>query len=218
MQRLTNPMTVSELVLELFTDEQMTIKKGKVIEAAIELFSINGYMATTTKEIAKKAGVAEGTIFKHYQMKSDLLNTIIAKTVTLIKQNVQYYLLDCQYNSLEEFISSIVERSCFFVKRYYPVVKIFAEEVIFQRTIQEPLYKELFVFINERLKGMILQFREAGEIKELEPEAAQKRIVMTMLGLFTNSFLLLKMENPDESVIENTVDFLMDGLKARRYV
>lgn len=211
-------MTVSELVLELFTDEQMTIKEGKVIEAAIELFSINGYMATTTKEIAKKAGVAEGTIFKHYQTKSDLLNTIIAKTVTLIKQNVQYYLLAGQYNSLEDFISTIIKRSCFFVKRYYPVVKIFAEEVIFQRTIQEPIHKELFVLINERIKRMILQFKEAGEIMELEPEAAQKRIVMTMLGLFTNSFFLLKMENPDESVIQNTVDFLMDGLKARRYV
>lgn len=53
-----------------FEDEEgLTEKQKKIIIAAIESFSEKGYAATSTSEIAKKAGVAEGTIFRHYKTK-----------------------------------------------------------------------------------------------------------------------------------------------------
>lgn len=48
---------------------QFSEKQLKILEAAVEMFAEKGYAATSTSEIAKKAGVAEGTIFRHYKTK-----------------------------------------------------------------------------------------------------------------------------------------------------
>lgn len=43
-----------------------------ILKAALELFSQKGFYQATTKEIARKAGVAEGTIFNYFPTKEDL--------------------------------------------------------------------------------------------------------------------------------------------------
>ncbi len=47
--------------------------RQKLIRAALELFTTIGFRATTTPEIAAKAEVAEGTIYRHFTGKEDLL-------------------------------------------------------------------------------------------------------------------------------------------------
>jgi TetR/AcrR family transcriptional regulator, repressor of fatR-cypB operon len=47
--------------------------RQKLIRAGLELFTTIGFRATTTPEIAARAGVAEGTIYRHFSGKEDLL-------------------------------------------------------------------------------------------------------------------------------------------------
>ena len=48
--------------------------RDRLLEAARELFTTTGYHSTTTPILAKKAGVAEGTIYRHFPSKQALLN------------------------------------------------------------------------------------------------------------------------------------------------
>ena len=54
----------------------MTSKKENILNAALELFALEGYYATSTSAIAKKAGVSEGLIFRHFKNKEGLLEAI----------------------------------------------------------------------------------------------------------------------------------------------
>ena len=47
--------------------------RQRLLRAALELFTTIGFRATTTPEIAAHAGVAEGTIYRHFSGKEDLL-------------------------------------------------------------------------------------------------------------------------------------------------
>src|SRR4051794_38999386 len=69
---------VAEMLRVNDSDTKMTDKQIKIIKAAVETFSEKGYAASSTSEIAQKAGVAEGTIFRHYKTKKDLLLSIVA--------------------------------------------------------------------------------------------------------------------------------------------
>ena len=48
--------------------------RDRLLEAARDLFTTTGYHTTTTPILAKRAGVAEGTIYRHFPSKQALLN------------------------------------------------------------------------------------------------------------------------------------------------
>ncbi len=50
--------------------------RQRLLRAGIELFTTRGYQGTTTPLIARKAGVAEGTIYRHFTGKRDLWNEL----------------------------------------------------------------------------------------------------------------------------------------------
>lgn len=49
-----------------------TTKKELMDKAAIELFACKGLSGTTIKDIAKKAGVTEGALYRHYASKEEM--------------------------------------------------------------------------------------------------------------------------------------------------
>jgi len=58
--------------------------RNRLVRAALELFTTQGYHASTTPQIAAKAGVAEGTIYRHFESKEHLLNELFRAAVRLL--------------------------------------------------------------------------------------------------------------------------------------
>jgi len=52
------------------------LTRQRLIRSALELFTTRGYHDTTTAQIAKKAGIAEGTIYRHFASKQQLVNEL----------------------------------------------------------------------------------------------------------------------------------------------
>jgi AcrR family transcriptional regulator len=46
--------------------------RKRIVTAALHLFQTKGFEATTTKAIARKAGIAEGTVFNYFKTKEDI--------------------------------------------------------------------------------------------------------------------------------------------------
>ena len=55
--------------------------REKIIYEALSLFSIQGYDATTIREIASAVGIKESSIYNHFENKQDILNKIIDETL-----------------------------------------------------------------------------------------------------------------------------------------
>src|SRR5438034_11458236 len=68
------------------------LTRQRLARAALEHFTTRGYETTTTAEIAKKAGVSEGAIYRHFTGKQELLNDLYrasARWATEVLQQVE---------------------------------------------------------------------------------------------------------------------------------
>ena len=111
MTKKTSPSFVQNKVA---SSDNVTCKKSlsrissqnAILEAATSIFAQKGYDGTTTKEIAVKAGCAEGLIFKYFKDKQNLFSAIIEKwfeaSIQQLKKLKQYP------DSLEDELSEII--------------------------------------------------------------------------------------------------------------
>jgi len=59
-----------------------------ILSASLELFARQGFSATTTDAIARKAGVSKGLIFTHFKTKEDILMTIFQEEILRLIPNI----------------------------------------------------------------------------------------------------------------------------------
>lgn len=65
----------------------------KIVTTALKLFVQNGFHGTPTSKIAKEAGVANGTLFHHYQTKEDLIVSSYFYVKRKMGEYIEQYLL-----------------------------------------------------------------------------------------------------------------------------
>ena len=58
-----------------------TKRKGAILSTASRLFAEKGYGNATTSEIAREAGVAEGTLYHHFGSKDGIFLTLFDETM-----------------------------------------------------------------------------------------------------------------------------------------
>jgi AcrR family transcriptional regulator len=58
--------------MSLIKDRNKNSTQDRIVEAAVQLFSRQGFNGSSTSEIARLAGVSEVTVFRHFHRKKDL--------------------------------------------------------------------------------------------------------------------------------------------------
>lgn len=117
---------------QLFTN--FTAKQKLIIIAAIEVFAEKGYAAASTKEIALRAGVAEGNIYSRFTNKRGLLNAIIAPVLSqMFLDELDDFIksrLHQDYVSLETFLTVLIKDRVTFLKDNAQIIKIVLSELL----------------------------------------------------------------------------------------
>src|ERR1700674_2524022 len=74
---------------------QPQTKRERILRAATDVFAQNGYFNAKVSDVAKSAGVADGTIYLYFDGKEDIL-------ITIFREHTRNYL-----QSLERDLSTI---------------------------------------------------------------------------------------------------------------
>ncbi|GGB60602.1 TetR/AcrR family transcriptional regulator [Fictibacillus barbaricus] len=217
-------MSDSEWITELIndTDTTMSEKQRKILEAAIDTFSEKGYAGSSTSEIAKKAGVAEGTIFRHYKTKKDLLLSIVTPTIARFAapffiKTFTKEVFENEYEHYEDFLRVIAKNRLEFVRKHFPILKIFIQEIAFHDELREPFQQLFTEHVYQKFKKIIEHFQEKGEIIDLPPETIMRMSASSIIGYILPRFLLFpEKEWDDDKEIDQLVEFILYGLSGKR--
>jgi len=126
--------------------DRITDKQKAIIKSAVELFSEKGYAATSTREIAKKAGVSEASIFKLFPTKKDLMLWITERIIDtalfpMITSGIPE-LLEKKFKNREEFLAAFLQNRIALMQEGVPLFKIIIQEIPFQPEIRAMLFKQ----------------------------------------------------------------------------
>ena len=81
--------------------EQQTSRR--IRQAAQHLFATQGYERTTTKQLAEASGVAEGTLFRHFENKQAIWSAVATEGWDILLSDLLATL--CEVSSYEDIVS-----------------------------------------------------------------------------------------------------------------
>ncbi|WP_152395309.1 TetR/AcrR family transcriptional regulator [Paenibacillus guangzhouensis] len=196
-----------------------TAKQARIFEAAIEIFAEKGYAASSTSEIAQRAGVAEGTIFRHYKTKKDLLLSIV--TPAMVKLLAPFLLrefkdvLSKDYDSFDELLRALIDNRITFLQQNRSLFKIVVQELPFHPDLQKQLQQLVFNEMKGRFEKIIHKLQAEGKLIDLPSLTIMRLSASAVMGYVLFRSILEPQEGSgwdDTLEREATIQFIMKGL------
>lgn len=177
----------------------------KLLDAAVELFSANGFNGTSVRDIAKHAGMTISNIYYYYGSKEGLLVAILERATREIVDRLRQAVI-CDLKPLERFkllLKTHFDHLINVARKEADV--LFLEEENVSRFVK-PFQIELMNIYRTELEGL----QSLGYIK-------QKNITILAFSIFGVINWHLRWYKPGgkmslEQVAEEMVDFILHGM------
>ncbi|MCX7709559.1 MAG: TetR/AcrR family transcriptional regulator [Clostridia bacterium] len=195
-------------------------KEQKILESAIHVFSEKGFSAATTSEIAKNAGVAEGTIFRYFKTKKDILRGILVQTINIMSgkvviEAVEKILNDSEGKELRVVLKEFIHDRIKLVDHIFPMARVIITEALFHEDVREAIYQNIIARVMITIRRFHKQMVERGLIRsDIEPELLIKTILGNLVVLIAQRKLFgdkFELDDIDKEV-DKIIDVILYGI------
>jgi AcrR family transcriptional regulator len=216
MQNTVKPIYEWQTRLNEVLRDDLTVKQIAIIINAIELFSEKGFAAATTRELALRAGVSEGSIFKQYASKEELFKVI----VDLISFHIFFPMMSNglgelavrSFTTLEDYFQALFQNRAELIQENIVPVRLLLQEM--------PHRPEMRAVFLDGLKKLPLldplaSLPDKKFLPDLPPEEFFHILMACLSGFLLTRFIMFpEYFAPDqERDTENFVKFMVSGLK-----
>ena len=196
-------------------ERRIARRRARIMRAAARVFAEKGYHNTTTKELARAADMAEGTLYNYFAGKREILLAIVEEVMTTLTDllgNMGKFEGRADVVAFVETIFNVLSTKLAFARTL--VIEAWLDDVI----LQDLLMKRMLV-IMEQVEEFIADRIAEGEFRPMEPRLATRML----FGMFAGPVLpvLRGMEPPPtpqerHEMAEAAVDLLMHGIQVRQ--
>ena len=186
-------------------------RQASLISAAASLFAANGFTGTTTKEIAKAAGVSEALLFKHFPTKHALYTAILAEKA--------------QYSGLREAVEEAANNQddtrLFTLLASYRIrkgadptlLRLLLFSALEEHELSDMFFHQQYRVFHDLLAGYIRRRIEDGAFRQVDPVLAAR----AFFGVILHHRLLhdifgLPMHVSHEATVVEYVSLFISGL------
>jgi TetR/AcrR family transcriptional regulator, fatty acid metabolism regulator protein len=190
-------------------------KRERILHAAERVFADHGFYNAKVSEIARQAGVADGTIYLYFKSKDDLLISLFESRMERVCGDLTAAVDACQgaEAKLEAFIRTYLEM----VRREPKVAEVLTIELRqsskFMKEYANPRFADLLKIIGQ----VVADGQRAGELDDTVPAPLAARMVFGILDEMALAWLLGRGEKFD---IVRAADWIgaliLRGLQRRR--
>jgi AcrR family transcriptional regulator len=167
--------------------------RTKILQAALKLFAKRGYEATTTKDLAKSAGVAEGTLFRHFSNKKAILIEVATAGWVDILTDL---LTELSEMGNYQAVSQVMRRRMLNMRQNADLMRVCFVEAQYHPELRESIQGEVISKMTDVAEAFFETAMEKGIYRQMNPKIVAK----VFLGIFAIAgFSEETIMNPDAS-------------------
>jgi len=203
----TSPDPIREQLIEA--------RRNQILDAAATVFAEKGFHRATTKEIARIAGVSEGTIYNYFDSKADLLIGIMTRLAEL--ENLDQELADALQSDARDFLVTIFRDRMGLVQQRVETIQAIMPEILVNPALRER-FRQQFLQPTVMLFEQYIQTRvELGHIRPLNVPLAVRVVQSMFVGLLVLRIILGDelLQSEWDELPEVLATILFDGLSPR---
>ncbi|NUN24668.1 MAG: TetR/AcrR family transcriptional regulator [Candidatus Jettenia caeni] len=188
--------------------------KDRILKTGLKLFSKKGYLGATTKEIAKTAGIAEITLFRHFSSKERLFEEVINAYSFL--PALKGLLPEIAELSYEEGLRIIAKRFLDSLIIRKDLIQIMHSEIHRYSEKIHRIYHSIIDEIFKTLASYFAEMQKKGVLKAFDTELGARAFLGMFFSYFdAENFLMLKKyrRTDTETTIKEFVMIFAEGTK-----
>ncbi len=189
-----------------------TETKKRILEAAQKLFARKGYEGTTTRELAHEAGVAEGTIFRHFpNKKAILVEVATAGWVELLTD----LLTELSEMGSYKAVAQVMRHRMLNFRANSDMMRVCFLEAQFHPDLRDRIQSEVIGKMTDVAEAFFQSAMDKGVYRKINPKiVAQVFLGMFAIAGFSDNTLLEPNSSPQVllEMAEGIADIFLNGV------
>ena len=154
-----------------------TETKHRILQAAQHLFACRGYNGTTTRDLAAEAGVAEGTIFRHFENKKAILVELATQGWVDILTDL---LTELSEMGSYKAVAQVMRRRMMRIHENADMMKVCFMEAQFHPELRDRIQSEVIGKMTDVAEAFFETAMAQGIYRRMNP----KIVAQVFLGMF----------------------------------
>lgn len=157
-------------------------KRERILRAATRVFARKGFYATRVSEIAKAAGVADGTIYLYFKNKDDVLISIFADRITKLIAFLRDEIAKAQ--GIEEKVRVVVELQLGLLEEHRDLAEVVTVNLRQSSRLLKQYAAPLFSEYLDLIAGVIAEGQREGVLRtDVSPRVVARGLWGALDGL-----------------------------------
>ncbi|MCF6335891.1 MAG: TetR/AcrR family transcriptional regulator [Spirochaetales bacterium] len=195
--------------------------KERIFEAAVELFSKQGYQGTSIRVLAKAVGIKESSIYNHYTSKRSILDAILDYQISGFNTAItSVEKMEASFANItdpvELWLTCMVEFVRILPPLTEPISRIINNEMFLDEQCRQFVLNNMFTAQKNLAERLLNDMNARGMIRDCDIRKTAVQYVYMLQGLdIENKLLKMEGHNPEkiqQNLIEHITLFI-SGLK-----
>jgi AcrR family transcriptional regulator len=193
-------------------------RRREILQAAAKAFSENGYHGTTVSDIARRAGIGHGTVYRFFPSKKILAREVIGGLgatgfiESLNKSQIEFL-------EPEKFLKTIGKKYLGNLKNRLPVIRFAISEAITSKEFGLQYYDSPLHRLFKYLGDFVSEFQKKGQFKQADAFILGQIFYNMLFGFLYSQELMWGKEKKKidaDEMINLVVDVYLHGVSNQR--
>lgn len=190
--------------------EQNKDKYHRILNAAVKVFAELGFHQATISQIAREAGVADGTIYLYFKNKKDILSHFFNHTTRQVFDRFREAV--DQKETAEDKLRALIQTHLSEFQKYKDLAVVFQREALLARHVNEEDIKAITRMYMDILDEIIRIGQKESTIRKSIPRGLVKRFILGAVNEVINTWVLSEERHDLFKMADPLVDLCFEGI------